>query len=143
VGDDYIGSRRGQCRDYISAKVCNLKHAADERAVDLKIEKLDVRLDAMDKALVIRTAELEARLYVLNQLRADVIRDRDLFVRKDMFDAALGLLNNLKQEYVAAHQILINRVTVIETRSLTWAAVLVVLFGIVEVISHFWKSGAP
>ena len=69
-----------------------------------------------------------------------MIRDRDLFVRKDMFDAAVNILTNLKQEYTKAHQHLMNRVTVIETRSLTWAAVLVVLFGIIQIVLHFWSS---
>ena len=130
---------RENCRDCVSHKVCLIKHEADERAEDLKFQKMETRLDGMDKALLMRTGELEARLHTLNQLRNDVIRDRDLFVRKEMFDAAVGVLTGLKKEYTEAHQTLMNRVTVIETRSLTWAAILVVMFGIVEVISHFWK----
>ena len=128
------------CGDCVTTKICAIKHQADERAMDLKVQKIEIRLAGMDQALLMRTAELEGRLHNLNQLRTDVIRDRDLFVRKDIFDAAVGVLHNLKTEYVQAHQILINRLTVIETRSLTWAAVLVVMFGVIEVVSRLWKQ---
>jgi hypothetical protein len=44
------------------------------------------RLSGMDASLVQRTADLERRLLGLNELRAEVVKDRELLLKKETYD---------------------------------------------------------
>ena len=127
-------------REFITNKVCHLKHASDERYLNLEIKRLEVRLDGNDKALVLGVAELERRLEALNQLRADVVRDRDLFVRKEAFESLEKDLALLRADYGRGHLEVLTRITVIETRSLVWTGIIAALFLVVQIGINYWKG---
>jgi hypothetical protein len=127
-------------REFITGKVCHLKHASDERYLNLEIKRLEVRLDGNDKALVLGVSELERRLEALNQLRADVVRDRDLFVRKDKFENLEKDLSLLRADYGRGHLEVLTRITVIETRSLVWSGIIALLVIGIQIALHYWKG---
>jgi len=60
---------------------CGDRHKALMENLHLRDRNIHTRLNGMDAALQERTKEMERRLEGLNQLREDVVKDRDLFVR--------------------------------------------------------------
>lgn len=86
-------------------------------------------LDERDKTLVLTAKNLEHRLETLNQLRADVIKDRDQFVS----DAV----------YKEMHSALVNRVTAVEkmqSRMVGVGIALVAGAGLIgAVLTHLFK----
>ena len=72
---------------------CRERHRLTELNVCAKIarvdERLTARLDGMDKALDVKTRELDRRLDGLNELREEVVRDRDQYARKESLDAKI------------------------------------------------------
>jgi len=64
---------------------------ADESCVPEKVcaaihKAVSTRFAAMDQALTLRTADLEARLRGLNELRTEVVNDRGMFIPKTVYD---------------------------------------------------------
>jgi hypothetical protein len=59
-----------------------------------KIETLSTRLDGMDKAVEIKTIDMERRLEGLNELRNDVIKDRSLLVRQDTYKMKIRMIDD-------------------------------------------------
>ena len=104
--------------------------------VNTKIRSLDemvkVQLNAIDKALVIKTAELERRLELLNELRNEVVSDRTQFVRREAYDIIVDTI----QKSIRGVE---KRITVIETRSVVWTAAIGVIFVIVQIGMRFIK----
>jgi len=114
-------------------------HAIDMATV-LRKDALDAKLDGMDKALNIKAIELERRLEGLNQLRADVVRDREEFVRKDTYminHKSLELMTNLTTDRI---NVIGNRILVLETRSVVWTVAIGVFFIICQIALHFWSN---
>jgi hypothetical protein len=99
----------------------------------------DVHLAHLERALVLRTDELNRRLEQMNEFRREVENDRDAFIRKEIFEARLESfgrchenmdrnLQMFKDFYQEAHARLASRVTIIETRLITWAAAITAIF---------------
>ena len=99
----------------------------------------DAHMIHIEKALILRTEELNKRLGQMNEFRKDVEKDREDFVRKDMFETRLDGFNRcheniernmqlFKDFYQEAHARLASRVTIIETRLITWAAAITAIF---------------
>lgn len=126
------GDRRAIC--YVPDTSCNLRH-------DLEKEAIDHRFDSMDQALKLRAAELERRLEGLNELRTQVISDREQFVKKEAYEMRVGYYDKYIDDTRLTHQGLVNRVTVIETRSIVWTSVIGVAFTILQVLLHFFPRG--
>lgn len=85
--------------DYpLCEKLCNTRH-----------EVINTRLHAMDSALELKTQQMEIRLHLLNELRADVIRDRELLVRKEAYDIKI-------ENYDMFINDVAKRLAVVETR---------------------------
>jgi hypothetical protein len=80
-----LANEKCDCDD-VQQRFCSLRHDALEQAHALKFEKLDLKLQHMDGALVLRTIDLERRLEELNKLRQDVVTDRDIFMKKEVYD---------------------------------------------------------
>jgi hypothetical protein len=72
----------------VDSKLCDEKHHYMESIINH-------RFDAMDRALIERTRELEYRLESLNQLRKEVVADRGQFLKLDY--------------YTLQHQVLVER----------------------------------
>jgi hypothetical protein len=105
---------------------------ADEQICRARHDTINARLAAMDDALRLRTHNLEKRLEVLNELRAEVVRDRDVYLKKEIYDIkTLG--------YDSWCSTINTRLTVIETRTVVWTTALGIFFIVVELAFHFWK----
>ena len=152
-------------------------------------ELISSKMEGTEKALQVKTVEMERRLEGLNQLRADVVADRAMYVRNDVYDSKhtllLNDLNNLSNRmsvqetnrvavesklvmmsklqeevnfgrdiYLKAETYLIktkyydefvsdmkDRVTKIETRSVTWTAAIGLFFVIIQFLLHLLSTG--
>ena len=152
-------------------------------------ELISSKMEGTEKALQVKTVEMERRLEGLNQLRADVVADRAMYVRNDVYDSKhtllLNDLNNLSNRmsvqetnrvavesklvmmsklqeevnfgrdiYLKAETYLIktkyydefvsdmkDRVTKIETRSVTWTAAIGIFFVIIQFLLHLLSTG--
>lgn len=90
-------------------------------------------LDEREKAMLVAASSLERRLEALNNLRSEVMKDRDMFLKKDVYDQM--------------HAELVRRVDKVEnvtSRIVGIGATLVVVAGIVgavigAVIAHLLK----
>lgn len=120
---------RGHC---MSEVVCKLKHEADQKAVDLKLEAVHARMDGMDSALVLRAQEMERRLEGLNQLRSEVTRDRDMYLQRSVYDIKTDIYDRWMQD-------MSRRMTVQETRSILWTSAIGAGVVMLQVLLHFWK----
>ena len=111
----------------------------------------DAHLSHLAQALALRTNELDRRLEQMNEFRKDVEGDRDAFVRKEIFEARLDSFGKchetmdrnliaLKDFYMEAHSRLVNRVTIIETRLVTWTAALAAAFVVVQLVLKFFDK---
>lgn len=103
-----------------------------ESLVRERTQRIDERLDGMAQAIVVAKAETERRLEELNQLRKDVIIDRNAFVRTDVY---YPRQQALEKDVVA----LATRQTKTETRSITWTAALGVGFLLVGLLMRYLK----
>ena len=118
----------------VPEKLCDEKHAFMERIINHRFE-------AMDQALIMRQKELERRLDGLNHSFTQRETDRDLFVKKETYDLRVGYYDSYIEATRMAHQQLVNRVTIIETRSIVWTSVIGVAFTILQVLLHFFPKG--
>ena len=123
----------GDCKP-VPEKLCDEKHAFMEKIINHRFE-------AMDDAVAARARELERRLEGLNELREQVISDRDEFLRKETYDLRVQYYDKYIDDTRLSHQELVNRVTVIETRSIVWTSVIGVAFTILQVLLHFFPRG--
>lgn len=126
------GDRRSGCMA-VPEKLCDEKHAYMNQLIDH-------RFDAMDQALKLRAAELERRLEGLNELRSQVVKDRDQFVKKEAYEMRVMYYDKHIDDTRLTHQGLVNRVTVIETRSIVWTSVIGVAFTILQILLHFFPT---
>lgn len=101
----------------IEESLCIEKHRSICESIDLHEKNVQNQLMAMDKALHLNAVEMERRLEVLNELRKEVISDRGQFIKIDVFAARM-------EKYDIEVDMLSQRITVIETRLITWAAAI-------------------
>ena len=100
-----------------------------ERLTNARIDAVKARLDGMDRAIDVKTAELDRRLLLLNELRGDVVRDREQFVRRDAYTARAESID----KWVFTTE---QRITAIETRSVVWMAAIGVFFALLQIAAH-------
>jgi hypothetical protein len=118
----------------VNEKLCDEKHAYMGQLIDHRFE-------ARDRAVIERTKELERRLEGLNELRQQVVRDREQFVKRETYDMRVQYYDKYIEDTRLSHQELVTRVTVIETRSIVWTSVIGVAFTILQVLLHFFPRG--
>jgi hypothetical protein len=126
------GDRRSGCMA-VPEKLCDEKHSYMERIINHRFE-------AMDAAVVARTIELERRLEGLNELRSQVIRDRDQFVKKDTYDLRVNYYDKYVEDSRAVHQSMANRITIIETRSIVWTSAIGIAFTLLQILFYFYPK---
>jgi len=123
-------------------KTCDIKTAACQRMMCHKFEALEkvinTRFAALDEALVLRTGDLNSRLKVLNELRNEVVKDRSLFVTVNAYETAHHFLERSVVSVDDKANLIINRLTVVETRAVTWTAAVALFFMVMQVVLHFW-----
>lgn len=90
---------------------------------------------ALTVSLDLARVDMERRLAALNELRAEVIKDRSQFVRMETFDERKKFtdqtLSDIKE-----------RLTAIEVRSVTWMTAIGVFFVVLQIFLSYWKSRA-
>jgi hypothetical protein len=110
-----------------------------EKLCDATRVACHVRYDSMETALNLRASELDRRLEATNRLREEVTKDREDFVRVNIYDAkhesVLISINNV-QEMVAR---LATRLTIIETRSITWTLAVGFFFVVLQIAIALWR----
>lgn len=114
-----------------------------DQICSLRMNAMAARMDGMDEALRLKEKETERRLEGLNELRGDYVKDRDQFVRKDIFYQQADSQNKQHEDIgkrIGAHE---SRITIIETRSVVWAAALALFFAVVQIALHFWTKATP
>ena len=116
---------------------CRERHRLTELNICAKIarvdERLTARLDGMDKALEIKTRELDRRLEGLNELREEVIKDRDQYARREIFNSKV---NYYDQWITTASEKLTRLMVDYETR-INRAAVISIIARVVSVVAIF------
>ena len=113
-------------------RYCDSKHEAEQQLCAEKEHKLQARLDGMDRALILHANDMERRLEGLNQLRQDVVEDRKDFLPQRVYDIKTSAYDIWCTEVN-------RRITVIETRSITWTAAIGTFVIAVQVALRFWK----
>ncbi len=93
-------------------------------AVPLR-EYFEVKLNAMDHAVLLARTEMDRRLAELNELRKQVIDDRGQFVLNAAYDIT-------EKERSTWRDAVNTRLTSIETRSVTWTSALGMFFLILQ-----------
>jgi hypothetical protein len=110
---------------------CDERNKAVTERMDLCIRTVNIRLESMDRALDLKTGELDKRLEGLNNLRAEVTKDRELFLRKETYDYKIGIYDKWVTETS-------DRVVRMETRyegRITTATVLAIFSMLIAVLS--------
>jgi len=119
---------------FVDETLCNTRHQRLEDIIQLGFDKMNIRLDGMDKALDLKSKDLENRLHTLNELRAEVIRDRMMFLTKETYDIKIA-------GYDVWCAGIDKKVVAIETKILTWTAALGVFFVMVQLFLHYFTNG--
>ena len=92
----------------------------------------DMRITALEREIVLRFSDLERRLGGLNELRGEVTKDRDQFLRSETY-------SNKTEFYDRWITSVERRLTVIETRSITWTAAIAVFFLVVQILLRWLR----
>ena len=111
-----------------------------EKLCEARRDVIQSRLDGMDKALAIKTAEMDRRLEELNKLRQEVVQDRGLYMTKEMYGSAHSSLSNAVEDTRNRINNIGVRVSVVETRIVVWSAAIGMVFAILQVVLHLWKG---
>ena len=113
-------------------EIMNVKINAVNELLNAKIEANDrnnsTRLAGMDIALEEKEKVLNHRLSELNELRRDVIEDRDTFIKKDTYETKMESVDKME-----------NRITVLETRLITVGGGIALFVVLLQLILHYWK----
>lgn len=97
-----------------------------ERILEEQCLRNKVQLEATERALLLATREMERRLGELNQLRSEVTSDRSQFVQRAIYEHHLITTNEWRES-------ISQRVSVTETRIITWTSAIGLFFLIVNV----------
>ena len=128
--------------DDIFRELCNTKHAKLEREIALNDTKLCIKIDAIRAEILLRTeasatalhlktAEMEKRLHTLNEFRSEVMRDRDLLLRKDTYEQKVAYYDKFVAD---ASQSLTRMETRYEGR-ITFATVMSVVAALAAILA--------
>ena len=69
----------------IDKKICDTKHEALMKIAELCSDKLGLRITHIEELIKERKENLEFRLEALNQLRQEVTKDREQFMRSEVY----------------------------------------------------------
>lgn len=123
-----------ECKEtVVTLPICDVRHSALQDAQRLQKEIFEARFRAADQALVLRTSDIERRLEGLNQLRSEVVKDREQFVRKESYDEKHMFLEEKLNTQGT-------RLTIMETRSVVWTAAIGMFFVIVQLAMFYFHS---
>jgi len=102
-----------------------------EKMMQQQEEHMELRFSSLDKALMLSRDEMNRSLESLNELRQQVVSDRGAFIISDIY--------NSHQKDLAVWRDGINRkLTILETRSITWTAAVGVFFVILTLVMRWF-----
>jgi len=127
------GDRRTPCMA-VDSKLCDEKHYNISQLIDHRFEAMEAKTKARDSVV-------DMRLDSLNHAHSQRLQDRDQYVKKDTYDLRVQHYDKYIEDTRGQHATLVNRVTVIETRSIVWTSVIGVAFTILQVLLHFFPRG--
>ena len=98
---------------------------------------MNERFRSAAEAVTLAQVENERRLVGLNELRREVTNDRDQLLTRAVFDVTIKEWSMWREGLIKDIALLQTRLTVIETRSITWTAALGIFFAAVQIVL-FW-----
>ncbi len=94
-------------------------------------EYIDVKFQALNDSVITAKSELDRRLADMNELRKEVLLDRRQFLNLEVFNATL-------KEWSMWRETTVNRITIMETRAVTWTAALGVFFIVLQLFLYWF-----
>lgn len=95
--------------------------------IEEKDKQLDLKFKAAKDALDASKVELDRRLEGLNHLRKEVVDDRANFLRASVYETKEKESDKWRAD-------ILNRLTIIETRVVTWVTALGFFFILIQVV---------
>lgn len=99
--------------------------------------ELDVRSAATESAILLAREEVARRLGELNQLRSEVISDREQFVSKLQFEPMMQERDAWRSDMTDKLTAINERITKIETRGSTWTLAIGLFFVVLQIALMF------
>ncbi len=112
-------------------KASDSDHAAIFKIMELRAQKIEARLDGIDDATRLKTEELNRRLDILNHAHENAVKDREQFLRRDVYETKMKDIDVFKAD-------ISERVTSIESSKITWLAALGIIFIIMQVFLNIY-----
>ncbi len=106
-------------RDFLEEKINSLS------------AQTQLRFDALDKALTLAREDMKEKYGHLNDLRTEVITDRGILVSKE-------ICLKLHKDISTWMGLVDKKLTILETRSITWTAAVGVFFLIVAFVMRWY-----
>ena len=131
-----------ESHDIYDNRLCDERHLAVGRDISNVCAKMELKIEAVkeanslinkaaDVALTLKTADINKRLEQLNQLRAEVVKDRDDFLRKESYDAKVLFYDKFVSD---ASQALTRMEAKYESR-ITFATILSIFSAIIAILA--------
>src|SRR6185436_11610 len=95
--------------------------------------ELDAKHQAMESAVRLAREEVGRRLGELNQLRSEVIDDRDQFVSKLQFEPMMRERDAWRESVTERVNTINDRITRIETKGNTWTVAIGLFFVLLQI----------
>jgi len=95
--------------------------------------ELDAKHQAMESAVRLAREEVGRRLGELNQLRSEVIDDRDQFVSKLQFEPMMRERDAWRESVTERINTINDRITRIETKGNTWTVAIGLFFVLLQI----------
>ncbi len=108
----------------------SLKEFLEEKLVSLSIQT-NLRFDSLDKALTLAREEAREKYEHLNALRTEVTTDRGILVAKE---TCLKLHKDMTVWMGSVDK----KLTVLETRSITWTAAVGIFFLVITLVMRWY-----
>jgi len=99
--------------------------------------EIDVKNQASETAVLLAREEISRRLGELNQLRAEVMADRDQFVSKLQFEPMMQERDAWRSDMSDKLTAINERITKIETRGSTWTLAIGLFFVVLQIALMF------
>lgn len=104
-----------------------------ETMFDAQRRELDAKHQAMEAAVRLAREEVGRRLGELNQLRSEVIDDRDQFVSKLQFEPMMRERDAWRESVTERINTINDRITRIETKGNTWTVAIGLFFVLLQI----------
>ena len=119
-------------KDYKLHDSVSLKEFIDHR-FDAMEKQLNLRFEALDKALLLAAKTAEDKYMALNNLKAEVAKDKEKFQTKESYDKDHAILTEWRQEVS-------NFMTKANTRIITWTTAIGVFYVVLTLVLNWYRK---